>query len=36
MDLKEIIYEDVDWILLALDVELWWALVNTAMDLWVP
>jgi hypothetical protein len=36
MDLKEIGYEDVDWIHLAHDWEQWRTLMNTVMNLWVP
>jgi hypothetical protein len=36
MDLVEIGWEFVDWILLAQDVDQWWALVNTVMNLQVP
>jgi hypothetical protein len=31
MDLKEILWEDVDWINLAEDRENWWALVNAVI-----
>jgi hypothetical protein len=36
MDLREIGFEDVDWIQLAQDRGRWQALVNTVMNLWVP
>jgi hypothetical protein len=36
MDLREIGFGDVDWILLAQDRDTWWALVNMVMNLWVP
>jgi hypothetical protein len=36
MDLREIGFEDVDWIHLAQDRDTWWALVNTVMNLRVP
>jgi hypothetical protein len=26
----------MDWIKLAQDMDRWWALVNTVIDLWVP
>jgi hypothetical protein len=29
-------FENLDWIRLTLDRERWWALLNTAMSLWVP
>jgi hypothetical protein len=35
MDLKEIGWGDVDCILLAQDMDWWWGLVNTVMNLWV-
>jgi hypothetical protein len=35
-DLKEICWENVDWIHLAQDRDQWQALVNTVMNLWVP
>jgi hypothetical protein len=35
MDLREIGWESVEWILLAQDRDRWRALVNTAMNLWV-
>jgi len=34
--LKETEFEDVDWTYLAQDMEKWWTLVNTTMNLWVP
>jgi transcription termination factor 2 len=36
MDLREIGFEDVDWIHLAQDRDRWQALVNMVMNLWVP
>jgi hypothetical protein len=33
MDLKEIGYEGMGWIILAHDRDWWWALVNTAANL---
>jgi hypothetical protein len=36
MDLKEIGWEGVDWMHLALDRDQWWAVVNTVMNLQVP
>jgi hypothetical protein len=36
MDLREIGFGDVECIHLAQDRDRWWALVNTAMNLWVP
>jgi hypothetical protein len=36
MDLMERGWEGVDWIHLAQDRDQWWALVNTAMNVWVP
>jgi hypothetical protein len=36
MDLREIVFGDVDWIHLAQDKDRWWALVNTVMNLRVP
>jgi hypothetical protein len=36
MNLKERGFEDVDWIHLAQDRNLWQALVNTVMNLWIP
>jgi hypothetical protein len=35
MDLREIGWGSVDWIQLAQDRDLWWALVNTVMNLQV-
>jgi hypothetical protein len=36
MDLREIGFGDVDWILWAQNRDRWRALVNTVMNLWVP
>jgi hypothetical protein len=36
MDIREIVFGDVDWINLAQDRDTRWALVNTVMNLWVP
>jgi hypothetical protein len=36
MDVREIWWEGVDWIHLAQDVDQWWALLNTVMNLRVP
>jgi predicted small integral membrane protein len=36
MDLMKIGWEDVDWMHLAQDKDLWWAIVNTVMNLRVP
>jgi hypothetical protein len=36
MDLREVGWEDVDWIHLAEDRYQWWAPVKTVMNLWVP
>jgi hypothetical protein len=36
MDLKEIQWEDVDWIHMAQDGSHWWGLVNTVMNLQFP
>jgi hypothetical protein len=36
MDLKEIGWDNMDWINLAQDRDRWRALVNTVMKLWVP
>jgi hypothetical protein len=36
MDLRVIVWEDVDWIHLAQDRDQWRALVNMVMNLWVP
>jgi len=36
MDLSETGWESVDWICLALDRDLWQAIVNTVMNLRVP
>jgi hypothetical protein len=36
MDLRERGWDDIDWIDLAEDRNQWRALVNTAMNFWVP
>jgi hypothetical protein len=36
MDLREIVFGDVDWIHLAQDRDRWRAIVNTVISLWVP
>jgi hypothetical protein len=36
MDFREIVWEDVDWILMAEVRDQWQALVNTVINLWVP
>jgi hypothetical protein len=36
IDLREIGWEDMDWIDLAQDRDQWRVLVNTVMNLWVP
>jgi hypothetical protein len=36
MDLREIGWDDMDWIDMAQDREQWRALVNTIMNRWVP
>jgi hypothetical protein len=36
MDLREVGWEDVDWMHVAQDRDQWWALVNTVMNLRVP
>jgi hypothetical protein len=36
MDLREIKWEDVDWMHLAQDRDQWKAIVNMVMNLWVP
>jgi hypothetical protein len=36
MDLREIVWEGVDWLHLAQDRDQWRALVNTVMNLLVP
>jgi hypothetical protein len=33
MDLREILWESVDWMYLAQDRDQWWAVVNTVMNL---
>jgi len=33
MDLKETVQEGVDWILLVQDGYIWWAFVNTVMNI---
>jgi hypothetical protein len=36
MDIQEVGYGGMDWILLAYDRDRWRALVNAALNLWVP
>jgi hypothetical protein len=36
IDLKETVQEGVEWIPLVQDGDIWWAFVNTVMNLWVP
>jgi hypothetical protein len=36
IDIGEIGFGDVDWIHLAQDRDMWWALVNMVMSIWVP
>jgi hypothetical protein len=36
MDLREIGWDGMDWIYLADDRDQWRALVNTAMNVWIP
>ncbi|KAJ4427581.1 hypothetical protein ANN_25229 [Periplaneta americana] len=36
MDLREVGYDDREWINLAQDRDQWWAYVRAAMNLWVP
>jgi hypothetical protein len=36
MDVREIGWEGVDWMNLTQDMDRWWALVNTVMNLQVP
>jgi hypothetical protein len=36
MDLKEIGWDGMDWLDLAQNMDTWWALPNTVMNLWVP
>jgi predicted small integral membrane protein len=36
IDLREIVYMDMDWIHMAQERDHWWALVNTVMSLLVP
>jgi hypothetical protein len=36
IDLREIVWDGMDWIDLAHDREEWRALVNTVMNIWVP
>jgi hypothetical protein len=36
MDLREIGWEGVNWIYIALGTDQWWDLLNTVMNFWVP
>jgi len=36
MDLREIVWEDADWIHLAQNGDKWWAFVKAVMNTWVP
>jgi hypothetical protein len=36
MDLREIGWDDMDWIYMAQDRDRWGAVVNTVMNLWFP
>jgi len=36
MDHRKIGWHGMDWIHLTYDKDLWWALVNMVMNLWVP
>jgi hypothetical protein len=36
MDIREVGWEDMNWIELAQDRDRWWALVNAVMNLQVP
>jgi hypothetical protein len=36
MDLREIGFEDVNWLNLSQDRDKWQALVNTVVNIWVP
>jgi len=36
MDLQEVGFEGIDWIVLAQDRDRWRELVNAVMNLWVP
>jgi hypothetical protein len=36
IDLKEIVWIDMDWIYLAENSNKWWTVGNTVMNLWVP
>jgi hypothetical protein len=36
MNLKDIGLKSVDWIHLAQKSDQWWAIVNTAINVWVP
>jgi hypothetical protein len=36
MDIRETVWEGVDWIELAQDRDQWWALVTTVLNLRVP
>jgi hypothetical protein len=36
IDIREIVWEVVDWMHLAQDRDQWWDHVNTVMNFWVP
>jgi hypothetical protein len=36
MNLREVVWDGIDWIDLVQDRDQWRALVNTVMNLWVP
>jgi len=36
IDLREIVWESEDWVHLAQGEDLWWALLNTIINLWIP